>query len=109
MGSFGVAIDADRKIAVPFVVGDGGPRIGEGSPALARQVSGLPVSDEITLANRYAGQIDDKSVLWVFFGGTAVPFDHREEAELKNRAQAAFEAWGGAERLARCAQSLPRP
>ena len=39
-GRFGVAIHRKKQIAVPFVVGDGGPRIGEGSPALARQVAG---------------------------------------------------------------------
>jgi hypothetical protein len=61
---------------VPFVVGDGGPRIGEGSPALARQVLGLPVTDTIDRKTRYAGQVDGRDVLWVFFGGPAEHFDH---------------------------------
>lgn len=108
-GSFGVAIRADKQIAVPFVVGDAGPRIGEGTPALARQAAGLPLTDEMTLKNRYAGASDGKSVLWVFFGGPPMVFDHRQEAEVATRAQAAFEAWGGADRLKRCMDSLPRP
>jgi hypothetical protein len=109
MGSFGVAIRRDKKIAVPFVVGDGGPRIGEGSPALARQAAGLPMTDDITLANRYAGQVDGKSVLWVFFGGTPAPFDHTQEKQLAGKARSAFESWGGEERLRRCVESLPQP
>ncbi len=79
-GSFGVAIRGDKRIAVPFVVGDAGPRIGEGTPALARQVAGLPLTD----------------------------FNHQQEAEVAARAKAAFEAWGGAERLERCRESLPQ-
>lgn len=108
-GSFGVAIRADKNIAVPFVVGDAGPRIGEGTPALARQAAGLPLSDEITVRTRYAGAFEGKSVLWVFFGGEPMAFNHQQEAEVATRAQAAFEAWGGAERLKGCMASLPRP
>lgn len=108
-GSFGVAIRADKQIAVPFVVGDAGPRIGEGTPALARQAAGLPLSDEITLRSRYAGALDGKSVLWVFFGGPPMAFNHQQEAEVATRAQAAFETWGGADRLKRCLTSLPPP
>ncbi len=108
-GSFGVAIRADKQIAVPFIVGDAGPRIGEGTPALARQVAGLPLTDEITLRTRYAGAVEGKSVLWVFFGGAPMAFSHQQEAEVAVRAQAAFEAWGGVDRLKRCMASLPRP
>ncbi|MDZ7652167.1 MAG: hypothetical protein U5L03_06170 [Burkholderiaceae bacterium] len=107
-GSFGVAIHTKKQIAVPFVVGDGGPKIGEGSPALARQVSGLPVSDVIDLKSRYDGQVSRPDVLWVFFGGSAAPFDHQKEAEVASNAKAAFEAWGGAERLAKCLAEVPR-
>lgn len=64
-GSFGVAYHRRKRIAVPFVVGDGGPRIGESSVALARQVSGLSVTDEVTKQNRYAGQVDARDVLWI--------------------------------------------
>jgi len=109
MGSFGVAIRRDKKLAVPFVVGDGGPRIGEGSPALARQAAGLALTDDITLANRYAGQVDGKSVLWVFFGGPAAGFDQARANDLATGARAAFEAWGGEERLRRCLESVPQP
>jgi hypothetical protein len=108
-GSFGVAIDTRKQIAVPFVVGDGGPRIGEGTPALARQVAGMPVSDEINLKNRYAGQVDGAGVLWVFFGGPATPFDHTREADVAVQAKAAFEQWGGTARLAQCLTSVPKP
>jgi hypothetical protein len=108
-GSFGVAIDTRKKIAVPFVVGDAGPRIGEGSPALARQVAGLPLSDAIDRKTRFAGQVDGASVLWVFFGGSAAVFDHEKEAALAEQAKAAFDQWGGADRLGRCAEAVPRP
>ena len=94
---------------MPFVVGDGGPRIGERSPALARQLSAMPINENITLANRYAGQVDSKSVLWVFFGGPPIAFDHGREADLAIQAQTAIETWGGTERLTRCAETVPRP
>ena len=108
MGSYGVALRGKTQAAVPFVVGDGGPRIGEGSPALARQLAGLPVSDEINLKNRYDGQVDGADVLWVFFGGSPDPFDHEKEAEVAVHARAAFERWGGMARLAQCAKLVPR-
>jgi len=108
-GSFGVAIDTRKKIAVPFVVGDAGPRIGEGSPALARQVAGLPLSDAIDRKTRFAGQVDGASVLWVFFGGPAAAFDHEKEAGLAEQAKSAFDRWGGVDRLGRCAETVPRP
>lgn len=109
LGSHGVAVHTTKNIAVPFVVGDGGPRIGEGSPALARQVAGLAPTDQITLQNRYAGQVDGPAVLWVFFAGPALPFQHTQEAEVAVQARAAFEQWGGADRLAACTAALPRP
>jgi hypothetical protein len=107
-GSFGVAINTKKQIAVPFVVGDGGPRIGEGSPALARQVAGLSLSDEINLKNRFDGQVDGSDVLWVFFGGPAEPFDHHKEADVAAHAKLAFEAWGGTDRLAQCLAAIPK-
>lgn len=108
-GSFGVAVHSKKQLAVPFVVGDGGPKVGEGSPALARQVSGLPLSDTISLKNRFDGQVDGAEVLWVYFGGPAMPFDHRKEAELATNASAAFEAWGGMARLTQCLATVPKP
>lgn len=104
MGSFGVAIDSDRRIAVPFIVGDAGPRVGEGTPALARRVAGLPVSDQISRKNRYAGQVDEPRVLWVFFGRNAAPisYDRRDEQAAVHGAEEAFTRWGGMQRLAKC-------
>jgi Fungal chitosanase of glycosyl hydrolase group 75 len=67
LGSFGVAVDRRRKIGIPFIVGDIGPKIGEGSAALARLVAGLPLTDAITLKNRNAGQVDTADILWFFF------------------------------------------
>lgn len=47
--------------------------------------------------------------MWIFFGGEALPYDHRREGEVAVNAQAAFERWGGAARLAQCLQAVPRP
>ena len=109
LGSFGVAIHTKTLKAVPFVVGDGGPKVGEGSPALARQVAGLLPSDDINLKNRYAGQVDKPEVLWVFFADPPQPFDHQQEANVATNARAAFDRWGGDARLAQCLQAVPRP
>jgi len=108
LGTFGVAIDRTQNHAVPFVVGDIGPRIGEGSPALARPVHGLPASDTITRQNRFAGQVDRNDVLWVFFGGDAIAFDHQQESALAQRAASAFNNWGGEQRLSACLSAVPR-
>lgn len=108
MGSFGVAMHATKRIAVPFVVGDGGPRIGEGSVALARQVAGAVVTDDITRANRFIGQVDRPDVLWVFFGDAAAVYDRANEAALVAEAKAAYERWGGDARLNRCLAVVPR-
>lgn len=107
-GTFGVAFSTATRIAVPFVVGDGGPRVGEGSVALARLAAGLPLTDSVTRQNRFAGQVDKKDVLWVFFGGAPAGFDSRNEARTIEAARAAFQAWGGEERLAKCMESVPR-
>jgi hypothetical protein len=109
IGSFGVAINSKSLRAVPFVVGDGGPKIGEGSPALARQVSGMLPSDDINLKNRYSGQIDKPEVLWVFFGDKSQPFDHTKEADVTVNALSAFNRWGGQARLNECVQTIPKP
>jgi hypothetical protein len=108
MGSFGVAYDVRKKIAVPFVVADGGPRVGEGSVALARRVAGLPVTDAVTRANRFAGQVETRDVLWVFFADAAQRFDSRNEGATAAAALAAFEKWGGEARLEKCAGTVPR-
>jgi hypothetical protein len=106
MGSFGVAIDQRGRIAVPFVVGDFGPRVGEGTPALARSVSGLPISDNVTRENRFAVQISEARVTWVLFGALTapVPYRHNDEQALIRSAREAFERWGGDARLTDCLQ-----
>jgi len=108
IGTFGVAYHAGKRVAVPFVVGDGGPRVGEGSVALARLAAGLPLTDNVTRQNRFEGQVDKKEVLWVFFGGTPAPFESGNEARTIDDAKAAFAAWGGESRLAKCSQTVPR-
>jgi hypothetical protein len=107
LGSFGVAISRVKKTAVPFVVGDIGPRVGEATPALARQLAGLPVSDTINRNNRYAGQVDSRSVLWVFFGGEAAAYDHASPQATVAAAREAFERWGGQARLSACQAAIP--
>lgn len=103
MGSFGVAIRKDKKIAVPFVVGDGGPKVGEGTPALARALAGLPITDDVTRGNRFAGQ-QESGVLWVFFGESIPPAKYKadHEADMVKASQDAFAKWGGQKRLDDC-------
>lgn len=107
-GSFGVAYRLDKRIPVPFVVGDGGPRVGEGSTALARLAAGLEVTDDITRKNRYEGQREAKDVLWIFFGGDALAFDGKNEAATLEAARQAFENWGGVPRLEACSNVVPK-
>lgn len=109
LGSFGVALSAKTGNAVPFVVGDIGPRIGEGTPALARRLAGLPLSDVITRKNRFAGQVDSPSVLWVFFGDEPASYDSRNPEATVAAAEAAFVRWGGAGRLDVCRKLVPKP
>lgn len=109
MGSFGVAYNTKTEIAVPFVVGDAGPRIGEGSVALARLASGLALKDSITRAERFAGQVNASSVLWVFFKDAPEPFHGSDEGATVSKSKAAFQAWGGEERLAACVKTVPLP
>jgi hypothetical protein len=108
MGSFGVAYDPNKNVAVPFVVGDAGPRIGEGSVALARLVAGQPLKDEISRNERFVGQVDKPEILWVFFKTPSEKYDSKNEAATIAKANAAFSAWGGDERLAACAKVVPR-
>ena len=108
MGSFGVAYNVNKRIAVPFVVGDAGPRIGEGSVALARLAAGFPLKDDIKKSERYAGQVDAPDVLWIFFKGAAAPFDSRNEQATVDKALAAFATWGGQARLQACVTTVPR-
>lgn len=107
MGSFGVAYNTKVRVAVPFVVGDAGPRVGEGSVALAREVAGLGLKEPITRAERFAGQVDAPTVLWVFFKGDAPPFDSKHEDGSTTGAKAAYDAWGGDQRLQACLTRVP--
>jgi Fungal chitosanase of glycosyl hydrolase group 75 len=104
MGTLGVAINVKRAGAapVPFIVGDGGPKIGEGSFALVREVAGLPVRP-VTRNERFAGNVDTPDILWVFFGGTGIspPFDR---VNVQGKAEQAFRAWGGPSRLSACSR-----
>jgi hypothetical protein len=104
MGSFGVAIHKTERIPVPFVVGDFGPRVGEGTPALARLAAGLSPTENVTVSNRFLGRVAEKDVLWVFFGNQipAVTYDSKNEGALLSASQAAFEKWGGASKLMDC-------
>ncbi len=107
MGTFGVAIDTRMGIAVPFVVGDGGPAIGEGSAALARLVAGKLLDDHITHKESAVGQVDGKTVLWIFFGGFPTTFHHDHEDWLSSQAKEALAAWGGEARLKDCLATVP--
>jgi len=108
VGTLGVAIDRSKKVAVPFVVGDTGPRVGEGSAALARLVAGKPFTDQVTRKNRDVGQVDTPDVLWVFFGGPATKYDHTDEGKIVADARQAYEKWGGEARLRNCLSVVPK-
>jgi hypothetical protein len=101
-GTLGVAWRKQKGIAVPFIVSDLGPRIGEGSPALARRLAGLAPKGDLTRAERFQGQVDTPDVTWVFFGGPKLAPPYSAEA-VEAAARAAFEAWGGLARLQACA------
>ncbi len=95
MGSFGVAYNKDTRIAVPFVVGDAGPAIGEGSVAPARLAAGLAIKDPIQRSERYEGQVDAKNILWIYFKDAPARYDSTKEAATVQNAKDAFQAWGG--------------
>jgi hypothetical protein len=107
LGTFGVAVrtggcPAGRACEpVPFIVADIGPAIGEGSVALSREVSGLPVTEEIDRTNRFRGIVEGDNVMWIFFGGETAPAPYDRQS-VTMRANAAYEAWGGPDRLFRC-------
>jgi hypothetical protein len=101
-GTLGVAWRKQKGIAVPFIVSDLGPRIGEGSPALARRLAGLMPKADLTRAERFQGQVDTSDVTWVFFGGPKLPPPYTPTS-VETAAKAAFDAWGGSARLQACA------
>lgn len=107
VGTAGVVVHRRTRIPVPFIVGDTGPRIGEGTPALARLAAGKPINADMTYDSRFLGQVEDPDLLWVFFGGAgsndaavkAPPFG-ANEVQLWAKEQ--FDAWGGEARLTAC-------
>lgn len=101
-GTLGVAWRRQTGIAVPFIVSDVGPRIGDGSPALARRLAGLAPKAELTRAERFQGQVDTPDVTWVFFGGPKLSPPYNA-ATVETAGQTAFQAWGGLARLRACA------
>jgi len=101
-GTLGVAYRAKTGRAVPFIVSDLGPRVGEGSPALARRLAGLEPKAALTRAERFQGIVDTPDVVWVFFGGNKVAPPYNAET-VEAAGQAAFQAWGGLARLQACA------
>jgi hypothetical protein len=98
--TLGVAIHARHRKAVPFIVGDFGPRIGEGTFALGRLLKGLPLVTA-TRANIFSAHVDEKEVLWVFFAGEVMPPPYTQAA-VTARAQERFNSWGGETRLHAC-------
>jgi hypothetical protein len=87
---------------VPFIVGDIGPKTGEGSVYLTRAINGLSVDEPITRKNRYSGHVDDSDVLYVFFRGSKLEAPYESE-RVMDAASQAFGDWGGSERLKECA------
>lgn len=100
-GTLGVALRRDTGIAVPFIVSDAGPRIGEGSPALARRLAGKAPKPDLTRAERFVGQVAGDGVTWLFLGGTPLPPPFTAN-RVEAAGAAAFARWGGIERLRRC-------
>lgn len=106
MGTFGVAMDRQKGIPVPFVVGDLGLTIGEGSAALGRKVAAMPIKDQLTPDDRNAGQVDTPDVLWVFFARDSTKYDHTREDSLTSAAGTAYVQWGGDARLCTCMKAM---
>lgn len=104
MGSFGVAYDPRTGRAVPFIVGDVGPRVGEATPKLLRDMVGLPHKDPITREERFDGQVSDARILWVLFGSArgAIAYVAEDPAATNTAAEVAFQEWGGINRLKTC-------
>lgn len=107
-GSFGVAFNVNKKNLVPFIVGDTGPRLGEGTPALARLVAGLPIDENITKKDRYKGSVSKADILWVFFGGQKMPQPY-DAKRVREKARVAFQNWGGEKRINKCLNNSEIP
>jgi hypothetical protein len=99
-GTLGVAVHRKHSKPVPFIVGDYGPRIGEGTFALGRLLQSKP----LVPANRkniFSAHIEEKDVLWIFFGGKTMKPPYTASRVAKET-QASFDAWGGDSRLFQC-------
>ena len=68
---------------------------------LSRARPGMREHDGRERAERFVGVVDTDSIVWVFFGGNvmAPPFTAER---VQTEAKAAFDVWGGAERLKKC-------
>lgn len=102
VGTFGVAYNKITEQTVTFVVGDIGPRVGEGSFALSKMLAGEP-NLRATKANLRRISIDAPDILWVLFGTrTGLAEKPYTDVSIKQAAAKAFDAWGGRSRLDRC-------
>lgn len=102
IGTFGVAYNRITQQTVTFVVGDIGPRVGEGSFALSKMLAGEP-NLLATKANLRRVSIDAPNILWVLFGTRAgLAEKPYTDVSIKQAAAKAFDAWGGTSRLDRC-------
>jgi Fungal chitosanase of glycosyl hydrolase group 75 len=102
-GTLGVAIHKKHRKSVPFVVGDYGPRIGEGTFALGRLFKGLPLVTA-TRKNIFSAHIEEKEVLWVFFGDEAMRPPYTQST-VAAKALEKFNSWGGEARLNSCLEN----
>jgi hypothetical protein len=107
LGTFGVAMHKTHRKPVPFIVGDYGPRIGEGTFALSRLLSGKSLVPA-TRKNINSGDVQEKDVLWVFFGGERMSAPFLSDSVIA-QAKRHFEAWGGAKRLEACMDNTAIP
>lgn len=102
VGTFGVAYNKITNQTATFVVGDIGPRVGEGSFALSKMLAGKP-NLIATKENLKYVSIDAPNILWVLFGSrTGIAETPYTDISIKKSADKAFAAWGGASRLDRC-------
>ena len=104
-GSFGVAYNPKKGKAVPFIVGDFGPRVGEATPFLARQVQGIDEKTPYDRNNRAVGGVDAEEIVWIFFRKERMTagLDSRKIAE---NAKNAYENWGGQQKLSACVDEM---
>ncbi len=83
-----------------FIVGDHGHRIGEGTFALGRWLQGMPLVTA-TRQNIFSAHIQEKDVLWIFFGGEVMSPPYTQATVSAKRLEK-FRSWGGEARLNVC-------